>query len=99
MQLCEYITINKIIQLCVIDIFSKNACVISLKDKKAITITDVFKKSLMSIIAKPNNIWIDKVTGFCDKLMKSWVHNNDIELYLTQNKGKSIVLNLKLMIM
>ena len=79
--------------------FQKKCCAISLKGKKAITIIDVFKKSSMSIIAKPNNIWIDKVTGFCDKLMKSSVHNNDIELYLTQNKGKSIVLNLRLMIM
>ena len=53
----------------------------------------------MSIIANQKKIWIDKVTEFCNKLIKSWVHNNDTELYLTQNKGKSIVLNLKLMIM
>ena len=67
--------------------------------QKGITITDIFKKFSMSIIANQKKIWIDKVTEFCNKLIKSWVHNNDTELYLTQNKGKSIVLNLKLMIM
>ena len=58
-----------------------------------------FQKIFDEYNRKPNNIWIDKATEFCNKLIKSWVHNNDTELYLTQNKGKSIVLNLKLMIM
>ena len=31
--------------LCVIDIYGKYACVLSLKDKRCITITIVFKKS------------------------------------------------------
>ena len=35
------------ILLCVIDIFSKYALVIPLKDKKVITITNVFQKSLI----------------------------------------------------
>ena len=35
------------ILLCVIDIFSKYALVIPLKDKKGITITNVFQKSLI----------------------------------------------------
>ena len=35
------------ILLCVIDIFSKYALVILLKDKKGITITNVFQKSLI----------------------------------------------------
>ena len=29
--------------LCIVDIYSKYACVIPLKDKKGITITDAFK--------------------------------------------------------
>ena len=32
--------------LCVIDIFSKYACVVPLKDKKGITITNAFQKNL-----------------------------------------------------
>ena len=41
------IKINIRILLCVIDIFSKYALVIPLKDKKGITITNVFQKSLI----------------------------------------------------
>ena len=37
----------RILLLCVIDIFSKYALVIPLKDKKGITITNVFQKSLI----------------------------------------------------
>ena len=37
--------------LCVIDIFSKYAWVIPLKDKKGITITNAFQKILKNLIA------------------------------------------------
>ena len=49
---------NKIIRflLCVIDIYSKCAWVISLKDKKGITITDAFQKNLDESGRKPNKI-------------------------------------------
>ena len=40
---------------------------------------------------KPNKIWVDKSSEFYNRLMKSWLHNNDIEMYLTHNNGKSIV--------
>ena len=41
--------------LCVIDIYSKCSWVISLKDKKRITITNTFKKILDKSNRKPNN--------------------------------------------
>ena len=40
--------------LCVIYTYSKYACVISLKDKKGITITNAFQKSLYESNRKPN---------------------------------------------
>ena len=40
--------------LCVIDFFSKYALVISLKDKKGPTITNLFKKVLKEPNHKPN---------------------------------------------
>ena len=46
--------------LCVIDIYSKYACVIPLKDKKGITITNAFQKFLKESNRKPNKIWVDK---------------------------------------
>ena len=45
--------------LCVIDIFSKYAWVVPLKDKKGIKITDAFQKILKeSKGRKPNKIWV-----------------------------------------
>ena len=46
--------------LCVIDIFSKYPWVILLKDKKGITIVDVFQKILKESNRRANKIWVDK---------------------------------------
>ena len=50
--------------LCVIDIFSKYAWVVPLKDKKGITITDAFQKMLKESARKPNKTWVDKGSKF-----------------------------------
>ena len=42
--------------LCVIDIFSKYAWVVSLKDKKGVTIANAFQKMLSYSMRKPNKI-------------------------------------------
>ena len=59
--------------LCVIDIYSKYACVIPLKDKKGITITNAFQKILKESNRKPNKIWVDKGSEFYNRSMKSWL--------------------------
>ena len=46
--------------LCVIDIYSKYAWVITFKDKKEITITNAFQKILDESNCKPNKVWVDK---------------------------------------
>ena len=73
----------------VIDIYSKYAWVIPLKDKKGITTTHAFQKILKESNRKPNKIWVDKYGEFYNKLMKSWLGKNDIEMYTTYNEGKS----------
>ena len=50
--------------LCIIDIFSKYAWVIPVKDKKGITITNAFEKILEEFIRKPCKIWVDKGSEF-----------------------------------
>ena len=45
--------------LCVIDIFSKYAWVVPLKDKKGISIVNAFQKILKESERKPNKIWVD----------------------------------------
>ena len=77
--------------LCVIDIFSKYAWVIPLKDKRVITITNAFQKILNDFNRKPNKIWVDKGSKFYNRSMKSFSQNNDIEMYSTQNEGKSAI--------
>ena len=51
--------------LCAIDIFSKYACVVPLKDKKGITITNAFQKIFKESNRKSNKIWVDKGSEFC----------------------------------
>ena len=46
--------------LCVIDIYSKYAWVITFKDKKGIEITNAFQKILDESNCKPNKVWVDK---------------------------------------
>ena len=51
--------------LCVIDIFSKYAWVIPLKDKKGTSIVNAFQEILKeSDKRKPNKIWVDKGSEF-----------------------------------
>ena len=73
--------------LCVIDIYSKCAWVIPLKDKKAITITNVFQKILEESNRKPNNVCVAKDSVFYNRSMKkSWLEKNGIEMYSTLGK-------------
>ena len=50
--------------LCVIDIFSKYAWVIPLKDKKGISIVNAFQIILKESNRKLNKIWVGKVSEF-----------------------------------
>ena len=56
--------------LCGIDIISKCAWVIPLKDKKGTTITNAFQIILNKSNRKPNKIWVDKESNFYNKLVK-----------------------------
>ena len=77
--------------LCVIDIFSKYAWVIPLKDKKDVTITNAFQSILNDSKRKPKKIWVDKGRGFYNRSMNSWLEKNDTKMYSTDNEGKPVV--------
>ena len=77
--------------LCVIDIFSKYAWVIPLKDKKGISIVNAFQKILKESDRKPNKIWVDKGSEFYNNSFKKWLKDNNIEMYSIHNEGKSVV--------
>ena len=67
--------------LCVIDIFSKYAWVVSLKEKKGVSIVNAFQKILKeSNRRKPNKLWVDKGSEFHNNSFKKWLKDNDIEI-------------------
>ena len=77
--------------LCVIDIFSKYACVVLLKDKKDVSIVNAFQKILKESDRKPNKIQIDKGSKFYNNSFKKWLKDSDIEVHSIHNEGKSVV--------
>ena len=76
--------------MCAINLFSKYAWVVPLKDKRGITIITVFPK-IISQKCKPNKIWVDQGGEFYNKLFKRFLKINNIEMYSTYNEGKSVV--------
>ena len=62
--------------LCAIDIYNKYAWVVPLKDKKGVSIVNVFQSILKNSNRKPNNIWVDKGSKFYNS---------------PHNEGKSVV--------
>ena len=77
--------------LCAIDIFSKYAWVVPLKDKKGISIVNAFQIILKESNRKPNKIWADKGSEFYNSSFKKWLKDNDIKMYSTNNEGKSVI--------
>ena len=77
--------------LCVIDIFSKYAWVVHLKDKNGVSIVNAFQKILKESDRKPNKIWVDKGSEFYNNSFKKWLKDNDVEMYSIHNEGKPVV--------
>ena len=72
--------------LCVIDIFSRYACIVPLKGKKDISIVNAFQKIVKesdrseakSKGRRPNKIWVDKGSEFYNNSFKKWLKDNDM---------------------
>ena len=77
--------------LCVIDLYSKYAFVIPLKDKKGISIVNAFIKIIKQSNRKPNKIWVDQGGEFYNNVFEKWLSDNDINMYSRYNEGKSVV--------
>ena len=75
--------------LCAVDLCSKYAFVIPLKDKKGISIVNAFNIIIKQSNRKPNKIWVDQ--GEFYNVFKKWPSDNDINMYSTYNEGKSVV--------
>ena len=66
-----------------IDIFSKFAWVIPLKDKRGITIKNALQKIFKE--RKPKFLWTDRGTEFYNKQVQDLLNENNIKLYSTNN--------------
>ena len=84
--------------LCAIDLFSKYTWVIPIKVKNGTSIVNAFKKIILGKREaesngrrKPNKIWVDQGSEFYNKSFKDFLKINNIEMYSTYNKGKSVV--------
>ena len=51
----------------------KHAWFVHLKDKKGITITNVFQKISNGSNRKPNKTWVDRGSKFNNRSLKSWL--------------------------
>ena len=66
--------------LCAIDLFSKYAWVVPIKDKKGVSIVDAFQKILKEFNRKLNKIWVDKGSEFYNNSFKKWLKDNNKDL-------------------
>ena len=81
--------------LCVIAIYSKYSRVIPLKDKKAVTILNAFQKFLKESNRKARQIWVHKkdlLQFILLQFNEIMFRKNGIEMYLTRNEGKSVII-------
>ena len=67
---------------------SKYAWVVSLKDKKGVSIVNAFQNILDNSKRKPNKKWVDQGSEFYNNVFKKWLKDNDISMYSTYNEGK-----------
>ena len=70
-----------------IDLYSKYAFVIPLKDKKGISIVNAFNKIIKQSNRKPNKIWVDQGGEFYNNVFQKWLSDNDIIMYSTYSEG------------
>ena len=77
--------------LCAVDLFSKYAFVVPLKDKKGISIVNAFDQIIKQSKRKLNKIWVDQGSEFYNNNFKKWLSDNNIIMYSTYNEGKSVV--------
>ena len=70
--------------LCTIDLFSKYAFVVPLRDKEGVSITNAFQSILYKQKRKPNKIWVDPGRKLYNTHFKKWLKDIDIIMYSTK---------------
>ena len=76
--------------LCAIDLFSKYAWVVPIKDKKGVSIVNAFQK-IISKGRKPSKLWVDQPSEFYNNSFKDFLKINNIKMYSSNNERKSVL--------
>ena len=75
----------------VIDVFSKYAWSIPMKNKTGVTTLEAFKKIAKQSDRIPKHLWVDKGLEFYNKDVNGWLKENNIVMYSTFSEHKSVV--------
>ena len=75
--------------LTVIDMFTKYACAIPLKNKSGLSITNGFK-IVLGESRKPEKLWVDRGSEFYNKTFKSLLKKYETKLYSTCSDLKAV---------
>jgi transposase InsO family protein len=76
----------------VIDVFTKFAWSIPMKDKTGKTTLECFRKIVKETGRIPKHIWVDKGLEFYNRDVSGWLEENNIIRYSTYSEHKSVVI-------
>ena len=76
--------------LTVIDVFSKYAWAVPIKDKSAASVTKAFEKIISDRI--PKKLCIDEGKHFYNATFKKLLDKHKIDMYSSLNEGKAVVI-------
>ena len=78
--------------LTVIDLFSRYAWIVPLKNKTGASVRDASQHiTETSSRRSPRKLWVDEGKEFYNSIMKKWLVDMDIHMYSTHNEGKAVV--------
>ena len=75
----------------VIDVFSKYAWSIPMKNKTGVTTLEAFRKIEKESGRTPKHLWVDKGLEFYNKDVTTWLEKHNIVRYSTYSEHKSAV--------
>lgn len=77
--------------LCIIDVFSKYAWAVPLKNKTAATVLEAIKEVVKKSKRICQKIWVDQGSEFYNKYFQAWIKEHNITMYSTHGDSKSVV--------
>ena len=78
--------------LTIIDLYTRYAWAIALKNKTATEVKNAFDSIFKSSKRIPKKLWCDSGKEFYNSTMKQFLKQHNIELYSTMNEGKAVVI-------